>query len=102
MRIRSLRWWLISHGMIVLIAVVWLNYSVVLGVRLWGLSAIATGAVGLYRREVSFRWGGHEPSSYVRGRPAVVLSLLPICIGLLLLFFPADIIIDIWEAQSYR
>jgi hypothetical protein len=84
--------------MIVLTAVVWLNYSVVVGVRLVALSAIFAGGLGLYRREVSFGWRGHEPSSYVRGWPAIVLNLLPICIGLFFLFLPADIIIDISEA----
>jgi hypothetical protein len=68
--------------------VVWLNVSVELALRMLGVLTIAGGVVQMRERKIAYGWEGHEPSGYITGVPAFVLSAVLVAVGVVLLVAP--------------
>jgi hypothetical protein len=82
------RWTIVQFFVFVATVVVWLNVSVELALRMLGVLTIAGGVVQMRERKIAYGWEGHEPSGYITGVPAFVLSAVLVAVGVVLLVAP--------------
>jgi hypothetical protein len=82
------KWTVVQFFVFVAIVIVWLNVSVELALRMVGVLTIAGGAVQMWERKIAYGWEGHEPSGYITGIPAFLISAILIAAGVVLVVAP--------------
>jgi len=85
---RVTRWTVVQFPVFVAIVIVWLNVSAELALRMIGVVAVASGAVQMWHRKIAYGWEGREPSGYITGIPAFVISAVLVAVGVLLVVAP--------------
>ena|SRR5688572_20996509 len=91
------RWTVLGVVCAIVIAIVWVNVSVVVAVRLWGMAIIGAAVAFLWCGRIPYGWEGCEPSGYITGGLAVFLNIVALAVGGTFMVVP-EIIADMFEA----
>lgn len=63
-----------------------------IGWRVVGIFQLIFAIKIIREKAVGVGWEGFEPSSYLRGLPAILIGVLSLCLAVMLLFFPEQTI----------
>jgi len=81
-------WRIVQFGAFVVDVLLFLLVSSAAGMRGAGLLTLAGAAIQLVKRRIPYGWEGREPSGYITGTPAVILSLLIGLVGIAMIVQP--------------
>lgn len=85
---KPFRWRLIGIAQFIAVVALFLFVGPKAGIRAVGVSVLVWAAASLLTRRIPYGWEGQEPSGYVTGFPAALISLVMFAAGAAMLVVP--------------
>jgi len=83
--------------MFVIAVAAFIIFGQAVGWRVAGILQLIFSIRVIRNKEVGMGWEGFKPSFYLRGKPAIALGVVSLCVAVILLFFPEKTIMK-WSS----